>query len=167
MDEFLSGQLCYDMRLDLLRGLREGSNNSWDMRLRNANSLFKIGFCGDSRKRYEQGASFPPDSRAAQNTTRPVTTQTVSYKWLFHPINKDLLPVTEHGSSKKNRKHPVWKDATLDGRRKSRSAAWAELYMLVLAIVKEFSSGISPRLGSFILSMASGLVLGKAQSNGT
>lgn len=49
------------MRLDLLRGLREGSNNSWDRRLHNANSLFKIGLCGDSRKRYEQGASFPPD----------------------------------------------------------------------------------------------------------
>lgn len=79
-----------------------------------------------------------------------------------HPINKDLLPAAAHGSSKKNRKHPVWKDATLDGRRKSRSAARAELCMPVLAIVKEFSSGIAPRLGSFILSRASGLVPDKA-----
>lgn len=50
----------------------------------------------------------------------------------------------------------------MDGRRKSRSAAWAELYMLVLAIVKEFSSGIAPRLGSLILSRTNGLVPSKA-----
>lgn len=161
MDKFLSGQLCTDTRLNLLRGLREGSNNSWDMGLQNTNNLFKIGFVGTLGRDMSSELPFPQtDSRTAQNTTRPVTTQCPING--SHPINKDLLPAAAHGSSKKNRKHPVWKDATLDGRRKSRSAARAELYMLVLAIVKEFSSGIAPRLGSLILSRTNGLVPSKA-----
>lgn len=111
---------------------------------------FKIGLPRDSRTRYEQGASFHPETLELQEALlnlSPLRQYPINGS---HTISKDLLPATVHGSSKKNRKHPVWKDATLDGRRKSRSVARAELYT-GLAIVKEYNSGLSPGLW-FLLS---------------
>lgn len=129
MDTFPSGQLCADPRLDFCKGLSKGSNNSWDMRLQNSNGLFKTRLSGDSRRSREQGASFSPrqtlERHEALLDLSPLRQCPINGS---HPINKDLLPAAVHGSSKKNRKHPVWKDATLDGRRKRRSAAWTGLH---------------------------------------
>lgn len=46
-----------------------------------------------------------------------------------------------HGSSKVNRQHPVWKDATLIKGGKNKSALWVELHAGFLAMTE------APRFG--------------------
>jgi hypothetical protein len=71
----------------------------------------------------------------------------VPYKWLSPHQHRPAA--TLHGRSKKNTKHPVWKDATLDGRRKSNAAAQAKLYAVFVVVVL-FGFGFGFLLSSFL-----------------
>lgn len=108
--------------------------------LQNSKGLVKIRLHEESK----QGASplTPTDSRTTRKTTRPITTQTVPYTRLSR--HQQRPAATARGRSKKNTKHPVWKDATLDGRRKSKSAAAQAklLHAFCFPRVKEFNSGV-------------------------